>query len=784
VNYVDRFLSRLTDPVEIGDGKWKAVCPVHADSRPSLNVSLSQDGRIITRCMAGCDNDAVRKALGLSWGDYYPGVGEDPVEGSVPARRAGKALPGQAQEAKWHDTYSEFLAGLVLTPEHREHLRARGLTDKHIDAAGYKSLKWGNAKVVLKRMENKYTREALSQVPGFGLDKEGSFGPVIKKGLLIPVRDLQGKILALKIRQDHDPKYIWLSGNGSPSVGSPPHVAFTVFEDKTVGSPITLVEGPLKADIVQALRPTAHAVGVGGVASWAQAAPLIPESGVIVAFDGDWRDKPEVARQFAEAVEGFQKLGKPVWVEVWAPEAGKGLDDVLFAKRPTTIMPAEEGLALLRTSSPARVPTDPPPSPRPATGGKEAHIIWADTITPEVGEWTWEGWIPKGSFTLLEGEGGIGKGLFAIDLAARLTRGWNFPPHNGQEVVRQPSKVLIVSSEDSYKRVLTPRFLAAGGDTKMLGFFDGLGPDRDLLTLPQDIGALDREVKKYGVGLVLLDPLTTYLNSSVDMDKDNSVRRVLTPIYEWVEREGVVMLAIRHWNKATKQQASFRGLGSVAFTNQARSMLAVIQDPDDQDKNILVQVKNNYGKKQKGLMFTKEQVDDIPGIKKKAGQVRLLWLKEEVTQSVDDLLQRKGAGDGEELRRMLEEQLTSPRSAAYLLDYAQQLGIHARAAQRARIRLGYSIKRVVIENGPQFWAWGPANWDWKNKEKTLEALKDDISGMVAERGHQAEVPGGGPGASQDGGRGSLEGSQDGVEAPKDDRPRGPGKKVRRVNQDR
>jgi len=55
-----------------GDG-WKARCPVHDDSTPSLSISEGQDGRILLHCHAGCETSHVLRAVGLSFADLGPG---------------------------------------------------------------------------------------------------------------------------------------------------------------------------------------------------------------------------------------------------------------------------------------------------------------------------------------------------------------------------------------------------------------------------------------------------------------------------------------------------------------------------------------------------------------------------------------------------------------------------------------------------------------------------------------------------------------------------------------
>jgi DNA-binding NarL/FixJ family response regulator len=57
------------------EGGWMACCPAHDDRRPSLSVT-EKDGRILLKCFAGCANDSVVTALGLSMSDLFSDSGK------------------------------------------------------------------------------------------------------------------------------------------------------------------------------------------------------------------------------------------------------------------------------------------------------------------------------------------------------------------------------------------------------------------------------------------------------------------------------------------------------------------------------------------------------------------------------------------------------------------------------------------------------------------------------------------------------------------------------------
>jgi hypothetical protein len=67
VKYLDRVSST-------GSGTWRARCPAHADSNPSLSVKRGEGDRVLLRCHAGCSVAEILRALGFQFTDLFPKV--------------------------------------------------------------------------------------------------------------------------------------------------------------------------------------------------------------------------------------------------------------------------------------------------------------------------------------------------------------------------------------------------------------------------------------------------------------------------------------------------------------------------------------------------------------------------------------------------------------------------------------------------------------------------------------------------------------------------------------
>jgi hypothetical protein len=151
---------------------------------------------------------------------------------------------------------------------------------------------------------------------------------------LIPCRDVQGRIVALKVRRDEPgdgPKSVYLSSakHGGPGPGSPCHVPAGISGPAVT---VRLTEGEFKADIATALncQPTISAASGG---NWPSCLPVLKALGaktVHLAFDGDAATNRHVADALADCSAKLRSEGFDVKIERW-PVEHKGIDDALAA---------------------------------------------------------------------------------------------------------------------------------------------------------------------------------------------------------------------------------------------------------------------------------------------------------------------------------------------------------------------------------------------------------------------------------------------------------------------
>jgi hypothetical protein len=267
--------------------------------------------------------------------DFTPHIPQQPRPQPPPII---KATPPLADVERAHSVYVDLLrAHLVLADEHREALRARGLSDLAIEFHGFKSAPTNIFAANIARALS--VEHDLNGVPGFYRDK-GAWRLNFTEwyqGIIVPVRDTRFRIRGLMVRRDDaiKHKYIWLSSSREPdgaSPGSPPHFA-RVDVARATGK-IVVTEGALKANVISELTGEA-VVGISGVSNFpetfgADLRRAIPElKSAVVAYDADFRTKEPVRRGMTKLRQNLSAAGFAVSVRVWDASVGKGFDDVL-----------------------------------------------------------------------------------------------------------------------------------------------------------------------------------------------------------------------------------------------------------------------------------------------------------------------------------------------------------------------------------------------------------------------------------------------------------------------
>jgi hypothetical protein len=96
--HVDELLSRL-EGVTGNAPQWSARCPAHEDRQASLTIGTGRDGALLLTCWAGCELEAILRAVRADVRDLFPDSSERQraplTNGSTSL--AALALPGRAR---------------------------------------------------------------------------------------------------------------------------------------------------------------------------------------------------------------------------------------------------------------------------------------------------------------------------------------------------------------------------------------------------------------------------------------------------------------------------------------------------------------------------------------------------------------------------------------------------------------------------------------------------------------------------------------------------------------
>jgi hypothetical protein len=324
--------------------------------------------------------------------------------------------------------------------------------------------------------------------------------------------------------------------------------------------------------------------------------------------------------------------------------------------------------------------------------------------------WVWEDRIPVGGLTLWAGREGIGKSTSAAWLAAHITRGTLPGIHHGK-----PRSVFYAASEDSWERTVAPRLVAAGADLDRTFRIDVTEDDRPgiamPLTLPSDTSTLGAEMERYDVGLLIVDPLVSALNGSIDTHRDREVRSALEPLGQIADQAGAAVLGLVHFGKGASTDPLSLILGSRAFAATARAVICMARDPEAEDGTVILsQEKNNLGRldlPSLTYVVTSTEVITEDGVSH-VGRVQFTGQSE---RSVSDMLADGAAStpgersERDEAGAWLSDYLTDnggEASAGDVIKAAEKDGFAKHTIQRARAKAGVKSQKSGFGKG---WVW-------------------------------------------------------------------------------
>jgi hypothetical protein len=335
-------------------------------------------------------------------------------------------------------------------------------------------------------------------------------------------------------------------------------------------------------------------------------------------------------------------------------------------------------------------------------------------VKPEPVRWLWPDRIAR-KVVLFTGLPDCGKTTAAIDIAARVTTGREWPDGSG---VAPFGSVIFFTAEDGLADTIRTRADAAGADVTKIYFLDAMHDENgqpSSFDLAQDLVLLAEHVKAIGdVALVVIDPITAYLGGGVDSHKMSDVRAVLSPLKDFADDYGVAVVGLTHPSKSVTK-AMHAAAGSQGFVAAARAawLFARESDTEGQEtgRTLMLPIKGNLSaQRSHGMAYRIEGMDIGGGISAPC----IVWDRETVSITADQALamtMEPGGGtsdDGDALgvaiRFIEEEFLVAERiEASELEEWAGRAGISKRTLARARKKLGVVSKRDSFGEGAKWY---------------------------------------------------------------------------------
>ena len=230
----------------------------------------------------------------------------------------------------------------------------------------------------------------------------------------------------------------------------------------------------------------------------------------------------------------------------------------------------------------------------------------ADKVIIKEDEYVYKPYIPKEVYTVIYGEGGVGKTTFCCGIAAAISAGLPLPGDD-DNTKRTPKKVLFISSDDTESKI-TKKLLNSGAILSNIEICDC---DRvsKLSFRGEGLRRLKKLIQRVQPELVFIDPWQSFTGGNINLNRMEQVRPILQSVALLTRlfKCGIVLLS--HVNKNSQDNnANNAASGSADFINAARSAIKIIEDtnPDNplsEDFRLAVHTKSNYHKSGKTLSY-------------------------------------------------------------------------------------------------------------------------------------------------------------------------------------
>ncbi len=305
------------------------------------------------------------------------------------------------------------------------------------------------------------------------------------------------------------------------------------------------------------------------------------------------------------------------------------------------------------------------------------HLIKASTLKYMPVDWIWEKRIAAGKITVIDGDPGTGKSGLTLDVAARLSRGSQWPDGSPAYAA---SDTIVINGEDDPNDTIMPRLVAAGADCERVHVVTG--DQNRLPSLPDSLGDLEELVTSVQARLLIIDPIMAFLSTTISSSSDQEVRRALTPLAAMASRTGCAVIVVRHLNKKVEHSALQRGGGSMGIIGAARLGFLLTKDKTQKGRSILSPTKSNLSALADTRAYAKKSTDE--------GILYIEWEPDPIEMDADEAI--GGSAERDQAVQYVRARLTTiPMPLDQFDGEARGSGISAVSLAMAKQALGVSV---------------------------------------------------------------------------------------------
>jgi len=329
--------------------------------------------------------------------------------------------------------------------------------------------------------------------------------------------------------------------------------------------------------------------------------------------------------------------------------------------------------------------------------GRRLKVTLGTEVKTRKVEWLIPDWIPRSALTLLAGREGLGKSTIAASWAAEQTR--------------QGHSILYVHTEDSREHTVAPRLKAAGADMSKVLFVDveTETSSTGTVTLPFDNDALEKIIEQHSIKFMVLDAATSSMSSELSGKDDRQVRQFLEPLSQMAARQNMVVLGLVHFGKRDGADSGKLILGSIAWSQVARSVLSVAFDEEDEHL-VLTNTKANLATRVRSealrIVSCTVNTEDGPT---EVGAID--WLGETTQDARDLLAGDEGHDDRSEIEAVVTDYLISQGGSAPagdVLKATRAAGLGDNAVKKSRKKIGVTTRKAGGSGVGWVWTLNPS----------------------------------------------------------------------------